>query len=357
MRNSLSKLKGAGSKFSVSLIALILSILVGAVVVAALGKDPLTVYGSLLMGGFGNPLALTGTINRMIPIIFCGLAIAVGQKCSVFNIGVEGQFLIGSLLSAYLGVTLDLPPILMIPIIILAGGLGGLLWAIIPAVLRHKKNVSVVFSTIMMNYVALYLANFLIGKMPGYESMMAASPKINENAIIPNMFPTPFGINFGILISLAAVVIVYIYIFRTKAGYDMRAVGYNQNAARSAGINVKKNAFLVLLISGMLAGFAGSVEVSGTAFRLQENYNPGYLPTGIAVAMLGQGNPFAIVIASFLFAAMKNGAAMMQTKTGMSAQFVSIVQGLIIIFICSENLILWIYHRMLAKKARSEVNG
>lgn len=357
MLNS-AKVKNMGSRFAISAIALVLSILVGTIIVAVLGKDPLAVYGALFEGAFGGPLALTGTLNRMIPIVFAGLAIAVGQKCSVFNIGVEGQILIGSLISVYVGAFLELPAIIHVPLTIIVGALGGMLWALIPALLNLKKNVSVVFSTIMLNYVATYLCTFLIAKMPGYVGTKLASPSIQGSATIGNLFPTPWGINSGILVALAAVVVVYIYVFRTRAGYDLRAVGFNRNAARSAGINIKKNVFMALMVSGLLAGFAGSVEVSGLTHFLVENYAPGYMATGIAVAMLGQGNPFAILLASFLFAGMKNGAPLMQMTTGMSNQFVSIVQGLIIVFICSENFIRWLYVKMKTKKkVRENVNG
>ena len=341
-----AKLKNAGSRIAISAIALVLSILVGAIIVAALGKDPITVYSALFEGAFGGALSLTGTFNRMIPIVFAGLAIAVGQKCSVFNIGVDGQILIGSLISVYMGAFLNLPPIIHIPLTMVVGALGGMLWSMVPALLNLKKNVSVVFSTIMMNYVAQYLCNFLIQKMPGYVSNKLATPNIQDSAAISNLFPTPWGINSGILISLLAVVVIYIYVFRTRAGYDLRA----------AGFNLKKNVFMAMMVSGL--GFAGSTEVAGLTHCLVENYAPGYMATGIAVAMLGQGNPFAILLASFLFAGMKNGAPLMQMKTGMSNQFVSIVQGLIIVFICSENFIRWIYIKLKTKKkVRENGNG
>ncbi len=288
----------------------------------------------------------------MIPIIFAGLAMAVGNKCNVFNIGIEGQFLIGSMMAVTVGIILDLPPILHVLATILAGALGGLLWAVVPGILRLKKNVSIVFSTIMLNYVALYLINFLIPKLPGYDPMMGASPKISASAVLPNI-SAAVRINYGIFIALAAVVIVYVFLFKTKSGFELRAVGFNKDAALSAGIKVNKNMLLAMLISGGLAGLIGGVEIAGTAFRLPENASSAYLPAGIAVAMLAQGNPFAIILSSLLFASMNSGATLMQTATGMSGQFVYIIQGLIIISICSENFLVYIYRKVKSKGAKN----
>lgn len=348
-----AKLKKAGYRFAVSVIALFLSILVGGIIVAALGNNPVVVYTSLIEGAFGSPLALTGTINRMIPIIFAGLAIALGNKCSVFNIGVEGQILVGSFAAVWVGNLLSMPKLLHLPFSILIGILFGVLWAVLPAVLNLKYNVSVIFSTIMLNYIAKYLVLYLIIGFPGYIPNLGATPRVQETATLPNLFPVPFAINSGILIAIVTVVLVYIFIFKTRTGYEMRAVGLNRHAAHSAGIHVKKNMFAALLISAALAGLAGATDACGLSLRVVENANPGYLATGIAVAMLGQGNPFAIVVASFLFAGMKNGASLMQMKTGVSAQFVFIVQGFIIIFICSENLISWLYQKVKARREGS----
>ncbi len=348
-----SRIKTVLGSCSVSLVALLLSMITGAIIISTLGKNPIEVYSALFNGAFGSKIAIVGTINRMIPIMFAGLAIAVGNKCSVFNIGVEGQFLIGSLFAVYAGVYLDIPPFLHVLVTILVSIVGGVLWAILPAVLRIKKNVSIVFSTIMLNYIALYLCNYLIPFMKGYDPVYVASPKISETAYLP-FLSADTRISTGIFIALFTVVAVYVFLFKTKWGYELRAVGYNSNACKSAGINVNRNTIMALLISGGLAGLIGGVEITGTAYRLQEGANSGYLPAGIAVAMLAQGNPFAIILSAFLFASMSNGAALMQMSTGVSAQFVSIIQGLIIIFICSEKFLKWIYQKVKTRSVKHD---
>lgn len=333
-----------------SLLAFVLSIVAGGLVVLVVGVNPIDTYAALFKGAWGNSMAIAGTINRMIPIIFTGLAIAIGQKGSVFNIGVDGQLMFGAFVAAFVGANITMPAFIHLPFTILVGALAGMLWAFIPALLRLKKNVSVVFSTIMFNHIAKYLVIFLMYQIATTDTAMNATAKILPTAMLPNMFNRNFLVNSGSLIALAAVFIVYIFISKTRTGYEMRAVGINPSAAGSAGINVKFHAFLALLLSGLLAGFAGAVEICGTSFRMFDNYNPGHMASGIAVAMLARGNPFAILLTAFLFASMRNGAPLMQVTVGVSAQFVYVVQGMIIIFMCSENLIRWIINNRKSAK-------
>lgn len=220
--------------------------------------------------------------------------------------------------------------------------MAGVLWSVLPAFLKMRRNVNVVFSCIMLNYVAKFLVVYLMYIPTTSDRFMGATAKILPSAMIPNILGGAYKINGGILLAVLAVIGCAVFISKTKRGYEMQAVGMNPDAAGSAGINVKFNMFLALLISGGLAGLGGALETCGSTFRMFETYNPGYMPMGIAVAMLAHNDPYAILITAFLFAAMKNGASMMQVSVGVSAQFVSIVQGLIIIFICSENLIHWL---------------
>lgn len=329
----------------VSVIALALSVISGGIIVAALGLGPIQTYAALFRGAVGSLSALSGTINRMIPIILAGLAIALAKKGSVFNIGVDGQIICGAFAAALIGANVRLPGIIHLPLTLICGTAAGLLWAVLPATLKMKRNVSVVFSCIMLNYVAKYLVVYFMYLPPGSDRFMGATAKILSSAAIPNLFSFAFKVNGGILVALLSVICCGVFITKTRRGYEMQAVGFNPRAARSAGIDVKLNMFLALLASGGLAGLGGALETCGSTFRMYETYNPGYMPMGIAVAMLAHNDPYAILITAFLFAAMKNGASMMQVSVGVSAQFVSIIQGLIIIFICSENLIHWLLKR------------
>ncbi|MBO1680096.1 ABC transporter permease [Bittarella massiliensis (ex Durand et al. 2017)] len=342
------KLRAAGLEAAISLLAFVLSIVTGGIILAILGVNPFTAYAALFQGALGSPSAIGGTINRMIPIILAGLAVAVGQKGSVFNIGVEGQLIVGGLLGCLAGIYIPAPAALHLPICMLASMLGGLLWALIPAWLRLKKNVGEVFTTIMFNYVAKFLLGYLVVKVfVNAGGQLSATEKIRDSARLPALVAKPYNINVGILVAVLAVVLVAIFIQKTRWGYEMRATGYNRDASSSAGINVGRNMFLALLLSGALAGLGGCLEINGTVFRVFESYSPGYGATGIAVALLAKNNPVAVLLTAFLFGAMRNGAALMQMSTGVSSEFVSIVQGLIIIFVCSENFI-----RYLLKKAQ-----
>ncbi len=348
------KIKSFISSSSTSLIAFTLSIVTGSIIVWFMGYNPIDVYSSLFSGAFGSLIALTGTLNRTFPIILAGLAIAFGQKSGVFNIGVEGQIVMGTFTSLLVGLFIDLPSIIHIPLMFIAGAIGGMAWAFIPALLRYTKNVNIVFSTIMFNHIAAYLSVFLLALLPGHDTYLASSAMIDETAMLPDIAGKPFEVSSGLIIALGIAVLVYIYLFKSRGGYRLRAVGLNQSAARSAGINVPVGMFKGMMISGGIAGMVGAIDLMGLSFRMPDRITTGYMATGIAVAMLGRGNPFGIVIASLLFAAMRNGSAIMQISTGLTGQFVSVVQGLIIIFICSENIFKWINRKIKERAVKAE---
>lgn len=340
-------LKRTVFNMSTSVIALILSFIVGGFLVTMIGVSPFEVYKQLLMGGVGDSLALVGTLNRMAPILLAGISLTIGNASGIFNMGFDGQFLCGCMAAVTVGLLVPMPAALHIPVAMLAGVAGGMLWSVLPITLLLKRNINVVFSCIMLNYVANYMVDYLIQILPAYESTSNATPKIMETAILPYIISNPVKISVSVLVSILMVVFCSIYMFRTRAGYEMRAVGQNRFAARSAGINVNNRMFSAMLLSAACAGLSGSLEVMGMTYRLTQNYAPGYMGMGIAVAMLGKQNPVAILVAAFLFSAMKNGTTLMQMNTGVSQQFVMALQGLIIIFICSENFI-----RFLANKLR-----
>lgn len=336
-----------------SLLALIFAVIVGGLLVSMIGVSPVDVYTQLFKGGLGNGIALVGTVNRMAPILLAGIALTIGNSSGIFNMGFEGQFLCGCLASVTVGYLVPMPAFLHIPLTMLAGILGGMLWSITPITLYLKKDINVVFSSIMLNYVALFLVDFLIMRFPNYEATSNATPRILSTAILPNLISSPVKINASVLVAVLMVVAAHVILFKTRVGYEMRAVGLNRNAAYSAGINIQSKMFLAMMLSAACAGLSGAIEVMGTTYRMMQSYNPNYMGMGIAVAMLGKQNPFAILVAAFLFSAMKNGTPLMQMNTGVSQQFVLALQGLIIIFICSENFIRYIINRINMKRGRT----
>lgn len=342
------KLKEVGLNFFISAISLVMAIVVGAVVILFLGSNPLDAYGALLKGAFGTPTAVTITLTKSVPMILTGLAVALAFKCTVLNIGAEGQLLVGAMAAAIVGVSFNLPAILHIPLTLLASMAAGMLWAFVPALLKQKRNVHVVISTIMFNYIGQYLVQYLIlGPFKG-DAAAAATNKIAPTAMLPKLLPTPYVLNLGLIIAIAAIFAVYILINRTSLGYEMRAVGLNKDAAFTNGINVERSMFFALIFSGALAGLAGGIEVTGSLGKIVNGFSPGYGFNGIPVALMARNNPFAIFFSALLMGAMRNGSLMMQSSVGVSKNMVDIIQGLVIVFLCSENVIRYYLKRRVS---------
>lgn len=335
----------------ITVIALVLAIVVGGVVIWAFGSDPFAAYSALWKGAFGSGVAFTSTLTKAVPVMLTGLAVAVAFKCSVFNIGAEGQLLMGAMAAAIVGAGVQLPAPLHIMLCMLSAMAAGMLWALFPAVLKLKCNVHVVISTIMFNYIAQFFVQWLIlGPFKG-EGVSPATETIFDSAKLPRILPKPFVLNLGFIFALLAVVLVYVLLNRTSMGYEMRAVGYNPNASNTNGIDVNRNMFLALLISGALAGLAGGIEVTGSLNKIVNNFSPGYGFNGIPVALMAHNNPFAIIFSALLIGAMRSGSTMMQSSAGISQNMVDIIQGLIVVFLCAEHVIRYYIKRgMEAKK-------
>lgn len=345
-----TKLREGLNSFLTSLIAIVLAMIAGSILISLVDASPAAVFSALFKGAFGSGKSIVGTLNRMAPILMAGLALTVGNSASLFNIGFTGQFMLGSLFATWVGVYIKLPAVPLIALMLLAGVIGACLWAAIPTWFQLSRNVNFVFSGIMMNYIALYLCNWLIMQFPGYNAMSNATPTIQDSAKLPTILNSLGGVNSSIIIAILLVVVSSVIMFKTKVGFEMRAVGANRNAALSAGISINKRMFQAGLLSAVFAGLGGALEVMGSTYRMQQDVQPTYLVMGIAVSMLGKENPAAILVASLLFAGMQNGSTMMQLKTGVSSQFVMAVQGMLIIFICSENFITYIGKKIKAQK-------
>jgi ABC-type uncharacterized transport system, permease component len=323
----------------ISVFSVCLSLIVGAIIIATLGSNPIQAYAALLEGSLGSFVAFTITLKKSVPLILCGLAVALAFKCSVFNIGVEGQIMVGALCAALVGYYVHLPAPLHITVVLLSGLIGGMLFAFLPAFLNLTCNVSVVISTIMFNYIGQFLVQYCVmGPFHGSGSSQATNT-IQSTAVLPAILPKPYQMNLGVVIMVLAVVLVYILFCRTTIGYEMTAVGLNSNASKFQGINVNLNKFLALLISGAIAGLAGGIEVSGTLKKIVNGFSTGYGFSGIPIALIARNNPFAIIISGLFFGIMRTGSLMMQSKVGVSSEVVGIIQGLVVVFLCLESMI------------------
>lgn len=316
------------------------AIVVGGIIISAMGNDPILAYQALLKGAFGNTRAILTTISRSVILMFTGLAVAFAFKSRAFNIGAEGQMLVGALVAGLAGVYLTgLPAIIHLPLVLLLSVIAGAVWAFFPAFFKVTRNVHIVISTIMFNYIALYIVQYLaLGPFqdPG---PMPATSRIAETAMLPWLVSNV--LNYGIVIAISCMVIIYLILERTRLGYEIKAVGISPSAAEYNGIDVKKTIFISMLISGALAGLGGGLEVVGNYYRFVDGFSPGYGFTGIPVALLARNNPFAIILSAILLGALNSGAIQMQVTAGVSAQIAFLLQGIIILFIASENAIRW----------------
>lgn len=330
-------------------------------------------YGSLFDGIFGDPATIahaiqvyhaTGSTKDLLtafypfsdslaavtPYILAGLAVALGFKCGLFNIGAEGQFGIGALCSAFVGYSIKgLPWFIHLPLALAAGAAGGAIWGAIPGYLKATTGAHEVVNTIMMNYISFNLGDWLLNgpmKAPGYRPL---TPVVQDSAMLPRFFPAPLRFNWGFVLALLMAVLVWWFLFKTTLGMEIRAVGANPDGARYAGMNIVKNFILAMTLSGALAGLAGATQVLGIDHWVGQNFSAGYGFDSIAIALLGQSHPFGVVLAAFLWGFLRSGATNMQSMAGVPLDVISIIQGLVVIFVAAPAVIRWIYHIRLAR--------
>lgn len=299
----------AFEKMLATLIAIVAGLLFGLIIMLLINPSmALGGFGAILSAGFLNGGESLGEVLfKATPLIITGLAVAFAFKTGLFNIGVSGQLMIGAFLAVYVGVKWNLPPSIHWLVAILAGIFGGVLWALIPALLKAFRNVHEVVATIMMNYIAMYMSKMLI-EATIYDTVRQEARPVMTGAILPTLgLDKLFGnaqINSGIVIAILATIIVYVLLEKTTFGFQLKAVGFNRNAARYAGVNDKRNIVYSLLISGALAGLAGAVLylAPANAIRLETTYQiSNYGFQGIAVALLGMSNPIGTMGAGLFF--------------------------------------------------------
>ena len=317
----------------VPLISILLGLIIGAIVMAVSGFNPIDGYMALWNGIFMDTYTLGETIRQITPYVFSGLAVAFAFRTGLFNIGVEGQLIMGWLAAAWVGQAFELPAVLHIPVALIAAAAAGALWAFIPGLLKAKLQVHEVIVTIMMNYTALHVANALIGVISGGEER---TEKIHESASLRSEFletMTDYSrLHWGFIIALLAVIVMWFIL--------VKAVGFNKNASEYAGMNVNKNIILAMVISGAFAGLGGAMEALGTFENMSKLHAAtGIGFDGIAVALLGANQPFGVLLGAILFGSLKNGGLNMPSEAGVPTEIVSIVIALIIFFVASGYII------------------
>ena len=344
----------AGRSLLLPVVSVVTGLAVGALAVLASGTDPLEAYGALFQGAFTNTNAFPETLVATIPYVFLGLSVLVGFRAGLFNIGGTGQLLLGGIFAAYVGYHLPgFPGALHVPLALLAGMLGGFLWGAIPGLLKARFGAHEVITTIMLNYVAGGLADFLVNKGPmsDVHTAVPETPPMLATARLPILIPDS-RLHLGLFIAIVAVPVVWLLLERTTLGFRIRAVGLNASVARASGISVGRTLATVMGISGALAGLAGAIQVLGVTGVLTESLSSGVAFDAIAVALLAGSNVWAIVPAAFLFGALKGGSSFMQLQTQVSADLISIVQAAVIVFVAAPLLVRAIFRIRVSPTAR-----
>jgi len=333
-RSLLHSIKGTALGAVVPLLAVLFALLVCAGLIAAAGSNPLQAYGALLEGAFGNARAIGATGVRLSPLLLAGLGIGIGFRAGVFNVGAEGQIYAGAAAATAVGILpLSLPGPLHIILAMAAGFLGGALWALLPAYLRAYRGISEVVITLMMNYVGIYFASYLVHDiMSDPTASYPQSPLVEASARLSNILPGT-SLHAGVVFGLVLGVLLYFFIQYTPYGFKLRMIGANPKASRYAGVNVKAQLLSVMLISGGLAGLAGGVEVLGLKYRLYDMFSQGLGYQAIAVALLGNSNPLGIILSAVFFGGLRAGANTMQQAAGIEVSITIVIQALVVLFV------------------------
>jgi ABC-type uncharacterized transport system permease subunit len=329
------------------LIAVAAAFLVGGLVVLAIGDDPVQTYRLLIGSALSWPDGIGYTLFYATPLIFTGLAVAVAFRCGLLNIGAEGQLYMAAFATAWVGIKFaNLSPWFLVPLAFITAMAAGAAWGAIPGILKAKFGSHEVINTIMLNFIAVGIASYFTQyflKEPA-DPLLQTLP-VGENAQIARLgnyipgLPERIPLNIAFLLALLACALVYVFLWRTKWGYEIRATGSSPSAAQYGGISVGKQIVLAMAVSGALAGMVGVNEVLGYRYRYYQGFSPGYGFTGIAVALLGRNHPVGVLLAALLFGALIRGGLFVDIFTdNVSKDLVLVLQALVILFVAAESL-------------------
>ncbi|MGI9603057.1 MAG: ABC transporter permease [Acidimicrobiales bacterium] len=335
----------------IPLYAILLSFIVGGVLIAIIGINPFEAYWALLRGMFGSPERIAGSIARSVPFIGSALALAFAFRAGLFNIGAEGQLLVGGITAAWVGTwtfMADLPSVVAIPIIILAGFAGGFFWGGVPGVLRARTGAHEVISTIMLNSIALFMVRWIVNSrdpvvLRDLDASVPRTAPIADSARLPELVDSQPNLHAGLFVMIGLCLVVAFILRRTTFGFETITVGTNPHAAHYAGISVNRIIILAMALSGSFAGIAAASEVSGT----NQFFQPGTFAfigfDGIAIALLARANPIAIMPAALLWGSLLSGAPLMQAEAGVSIDVVRIIQSMVLLFVAADAIVRYIF--------------
>ncbi len=366
------------NRFLYTVLAIILGILIGSIILLVSGTNPIEAYKVIFFGAFGKPKYISWTIVKAVPLILTGLSVAFAFNTGLFNIGAEGQYIVGSIGALVVGLLVDLPPVLHGLVALLAGALCGYIWGAIVGILKAKFEVNEVISSIMMNWIGFYLSNYLLSfpilrniesdnsysikntasiKILGaWKTSEAGRAVLANNKFLRDILNPP--VNFGIIIAIVAALVIWYILKKTTLGYELRAVGFNDKAAEYGGISINKSIVTSMGIAGVLAGLAGAITVLGVSGNIgimagQEGY--GF--DGMAVALIAGNNPLGTIPAALLYAGLTYGGGKL-TTIGTYSEVVKIIVGIMILFIAMPKLLDMIrfFSNKWSKKDPDKVN-
>ncbi|MEI8215826.1 MAG: ABC transporter permease [Eubacteriales bacterium] len=345
------RVKKIWSSFRLPIFAVALGFAVGAICIIIAGSNPLVAYFALFRGSLGSIPNFGETLYKMTPILFTGLSVALAFRCGLFNIGAEGQYIVGTITAVATSWYFSwLPGFVLIPLILLFGLFAGGIWGGFAGFLKAQFGVHEVITTIMMNYIALHTTNLLVRTVFNPQTLIPGSVReaftvpISDKAKLLKMSDIipQFGYSsahVGIFIAIVAALAIYFLLFKTTVGYEIRSVGFNADAAEYGGISKRKNTILSMFLSGGLAGLGGAVQVTGVIYMVnQVAAGPGYGFTGLSVALVGSSHPLGVIASALLFGILDNGARQMQLA-GIPKEVTAIIQAVILIFIAGELIV------------------
>lgn len=340
----------------IALLAVLFGLMAGAILMLVTGHNPLTGYMYLFQGGLRSPERIGNTIATATPLIFTGLSVAFAFRTGLFNIGAAGQMLFGGFCATAVGLTLDASRPVLLLSMILAGFIGGALWAFIPGLLKAKYNVHEVVSTIMMNWVAYWTIYYLVpayfkGDFLETESRQLPAAASLREPFLSQLFGGSY-INLGLFVALISVFVIAFIINKTTLGYELKAVGFNRHAAEYAGVKVNQGIILSMLISGGLAGLGGVAQYAGNASNLQIGVLPAQGFDGIAVALLGANAPLGVLAAALFFGILYAGKGFMNAMTSIPPEIADSIIAIIIYFAATSVL----FERLLRKYKKGSSN-
>ncbi len=323
-------------------LAVVLGLIAGAILILASGDNPLVAYGGLIEGSLGGSDAIGRTLEKATPLVLGGLAVAFAFKAGLFNIGGQGQLLLGAAFSAWVGYRFALPAVIHIPLALLVGAIVASTLGALSGLLKATRGTHEVISTIMLNFVAANFTEWLVSREGPWNDpdggALARTPLIEESAELPRIG----GLPTGFLVAVLAAVVIWWIVQRSTLGFEVQTVGANAKAATYAGISVTRITVAAMAISAFLAGLGGAIQTQGVIGRFEPGFNTGLGFDGITIALLARTNALAVIPAALLIGAMDAGSTLMQSRTDVEPEIINVIQAFILFFVAAPSVVRWI---------------